>query len=163
METLYRVIADIWFHQDSDPGVGPEPYGWIKYFDPNDLVKEKKIWEKSRTNESFTYKQVTFEFLTSRDFTTLGFYGDVKDWDTNSDDILAYPDRKNLGKPGEKIRLNGDRYDTYIEILYRVENLSSRNSHHKICNKHELQDIYFLVENLENKIGFLQELVHKSK
>ncbi|MCD2338396.1 hypothetical protein [Bacillus cereus] len=159
MFAKYKVTVDIWFHQDSDPGAGPEPYGWIKCFQVENPSIESTIWEKPRTNETFTHKRVQFDYFKNGEIDFLSFYGDVKDWDNNADDILAYPQNKVAGKPGELIRLRGDYHDSYVDIKYSVEKINStRNS-----DTQDMQNFCSFVETLERKIIFLQEMIKNLK
>ncbi|WP_306702911.1 hypothetical protein [Bacillus cereus] len=116
------VKADIWFHQDSDPGGGPEPYGWIRAYEPGTDKNKNyvEIWHK-KNGDTLNHAYVEFVINISGEFKGINFYGDVKDSDTfSTDDVLAYPDTVSHGMPNELILIQGDEADTYINIKYTI-------------------------------------------
>ncbi|WP_306702912.1 hypothetical protein [Bacillus cereus] len=122
----FTVTVDIWFHQDSDPGGGPEPYGWIRTYLPGKNKDEEsiKIWSHENNGETFSKKEVSFALVLPTLPSSINFYGDVKDSDTfSADDVLAYPQQIANGRPGDIIKLRGDESDSYIDIKYSVKEM----------------------------------------
>ncbi|MCD2338397.1 hypothetical protein [Bacillus cereus] len=160
---VYNITADIWFHQDSDPGAGPEPYGWIRAYLPEESREHYKIiWEKSKTNETFTHKKITFEITAPQSLKALCFYGDVKDWDNNSDDVLASPEVVGIGAPTQLIRLQGDRYDTYIDIKYEINYVYDSRNRDNSNYEEGIKELYDYSSILIDDIKYLKQIICKT-
>ncbi|MCU4733453.1 hypothetical protein OCE56_24685 [Bacillus cereus] len=157
---LYDITADIYFHQDSDPGAGPEPYGWIKAHLPESNKDESiLVWSQGRENISITHKQVTFQILAPEKIQSLTFFGDVKEWDNNPDDVLAYPNKPVTGREGDSIILKGDRYDSYVKIVYKIDDFRNLTKwHFSDCSVSEHKILKYC-DLLKNDVKYLKHLI----